>query len=359
MLGKREGKKGIGERGPGVEAKESHGATSYNLNWYNDFQSSELDDVDFCNTKERPSLLLASLYGPAAEEESAGSSMDLSEGYAGDGERRGSYYPYADHQEYYGEQDESECQMDTDLRSEYTEVSSRSGSKVDQKENPAMELAEALHLDSPSEMDTVLADSECKEPPAPKVPSKAPPRRFRSKTSRWPKEACDWVLSSEEDTPSAKDRSPKAEAPKPKPSKGKKAVSLVPTPKMGQSAKASPKAHASKLEQPPPHTLAKRVPVQPGWTPTQPMTGGLAGAPNAFPGLFSSHLCNPVRITVSIPVLVTVPVALCPFVSACSPQCVCPCVCCCPSPGVSPVLLPALAHGGLPGPLASPLGVGL
>ncbi|KAK1804823.1 hypothetical protein P4O66_003660 [Electrophorus voltai] len=86
-------------------------------------QSSESDDMDFCSTKERPSLLLASLYSPAAKEESAGSDMDLSEGYAGYGERE-SYYYYPDHQEYLGEQDQSELQTDTDLRLECTEVSS-------------------------------------------------------------------------------------------------------------------------------------------------------------------------------------------------------------------------------------------
>ncbi|KAK1784126.1 hypothetical protein P4O66_021157, partial [Electrophorus voltai] len=345
-----------GERGPGAEARESHGATSDNLDWYNDFQSSESDDVDFCNTKERPSLLLASLYGPAAEEKSAGSSTDLSEGYAGDGERKGSYYPYGDHQEYYGEQDQSERQTDTDLRLEDTEVGSRSGSEVDQKENPALEVEEALHWDSPSDMDTVLVDSECEEPPVPKVPPKAPPRRLRSRTSRRPKGACEGVLSSEEDTPSAKDRSPRAQAPKPKPRKGKKAVSPVPAPETGQSAKASPEARAPKPEQPPPHTSAKRDPVRPGRTPTQRKIGGLAGAPAAFPGLISSHLCNPVVV----PVRITgscCSVSL--HASACSCQYVCACVCCYPSPGVSPALLLALARGRLPGPLVSLFGISL
>ncbi|KAK1802445.1 hypothetical protein P4O66_022104 [Electrophorus voltai] len=244
----------VGEHGPGVQARESHRAMSNKLDWYNDFQSSESDDVDFCNTKKRPSLLLASLFGPAVEKESAGSSMDLSEGYAGYGERRGSYYPYGDHQEYYREQDQSERQTDTDLRSEYKEVSSRSGSEVD----PAMEVA--LHWDSPSDMDTVLVDSESGEPPVPKVPPRALPRRLCSRTSRWPKGACEGVLSSEEDTPSAKDRSPKAQAPKLKPRKGKKAASPVPAPEMGQSAMASPEARAWKS--------VKRDPVQPRQTPT-------------------------------------------------------------------------------------------
>ncbi|KAK1794608.1 hypothetical protein P4O66_001328 [Electrophorus voltai] len=58
----------VGERGPDAEARESHGATSDNHDWYNDFQTSESDDVDSYYTTERPSLILASLYGSAAGE---------------------------------------------------------------------------------------------------------------------------------------------------------------------------------------------------------------------------------------------------------------------------------------------------
>ncbi|KAK1804822.1 hypothetical protein P4O66_003659 [Electrophorus voltai] len=213
-------------------------------------------------------------------------------------------------------------------------------------------------------MDTALTDSESEEPPVPKVPPKAPPRRLRSRTSRRPKGACDGVLSSEEDTPSAKDRSPKAQAPKPKPRKSNKVASPVTTPEMGQSAKASLEARALKPEQPPPHTSAKRDPVRPGRILAQPTIGGLAGAPAAFPGLISSYLCNPVvvpvPIMVSIPVLVTVPVALSPFmlvpvsVSVSVPVSVVVLV-----PEFPPTLLLMLARGGLSGPLASPFGVGL
>ncbi|KAK1799573.1 hypothetical protein P4O66_000453 [Electrophorus voltai] len=156
--------------------------------------------------------------------------------------------------EYYREQDQSDRQTDTDLRSEYTEVSSRLGSEVDQKENLAMEVEEALHWDSPSDIDTVLVDSESKEPPAPMVPPKAPPRRLRSRTSRRPKGACEGILSSEEDTPSTKFHSSKSQALKPKPRKGKKVASPVPAPEMSQSAMASPEARTLKPEQPPPHT---------------------------------------------------------------------------------------------------------
>ncbi|KAK1792030.1 hypothetical protein P4O66_001808 [Electrophorus voltai] len=189
--------------------------------------------------------------------------------------------------------------------------------KVYQKEHPAMEVEEALHRDSPSEMDTMSADSETEEPPAPKVPPKALPRRLHAGISRQPNGACGEVSSSDEDIPSVKAHSPRAQAPKP--CKGEKAASPVPASEMGQSAEASPEAHAPKPEQPPPHTSAREDPIQPGRTLTQPTIGGLAGAPATFPGLFSSHLYNPVfvpvPITVSIPVLVTVPVALSPFMS--------------------------------------------
>ncbi|KAK1803948.1 hypothetical protein P4O66_003885 [Electrophorus voltai] len=42
-----------GEHGPGAEAED----------WYNDFQSSELDSVDFNYPTKWPSLILASLQG--------------------------------------------------------------------------------------------------------------------------------------------------------------------------------------------------------------------------------------------------------------------------------------------------------
>ncbi|KAK1788690.1 hypothetical protein P4O66_002509 [Electrophorus voltai] len=66
----------------------------------------------------------------------------------------GSYYPYWDHWEYHRVHDRSKCQTDTSLRSENTDVSFRSDSEVYQKENPVMEVEEALHRDSPLEMDT-------------------------------------------------------------------------------------------------------------------------------------------------------------------------------------------------------------
>ncbi|KAK1797662.1 hypothetical protein P4O66_008029, partial [Electrophorus voltai] len=143
-------------------------------------------------------------------------------------ETTGSYYTYWDHQEYYREHN----------RKGESDDGGGGGSP----------------FDSPSKMDTVSADSESEEPPVPKVPPKAPPRRLHSGTSRQPKGASGGVLSSDEDTPSTKDRSPRAQAPKPKPHKGKKAASPVPTLETGQSAKASLEACALKPEQPPPHT---------------------------------------------------------------------------------------------------------
>ncbi|KAK1799115.1 hypothetical protein P4O66_007366, partial [Electrophorus voltai] len=58
------------------------------------------------------------------------------------------------------------------------------------KENLVMEVEEALHRDSPLEMDTVSVDSESEEPPVPKVPPKTPPRRLHSGISRRPNGPC-------------------------------------------------------------------------------------------------------------------------------------------------------------------------
>ncbi|KAK1796305.1 hypothetical protein P4O66_009373 [Electrophorus voltai] len=133
--------------------------------------------------------------------------------------------------------------------------------------------------------------------------------------------ACKEVSSSDEDTPSANTHSPRAQAYTPKPCKGKKAVSPVPAPKTDKPAGVPPdiRVHALKQEQPPPHKPAKEDPIQPGRTPTQPMTGGLTGAPATFPRLFNTSLRRPVHvpvpITVPIPESITMPVALSPFVS--------------------------------------------
>ncbi|KAK1787231.1 hypothetical protein P4O66_002748 [Electrophorus voltai] len=62
-------------------------------------------------------------------------------------------------------------------------------------------------------MDTVSADSESKEPPAPKVPPEAPPRRCRPRISRLPNGARRESSSSDKDTPPAKARSSRAQAP--------------------------------------------------------------------------------------------------------------------------------------------------
>ncbi|KAK1789551.1 hypothetical protein P4O66_015468, partial [Electrophorus voltai] len=62
---------GSGERGPGAEAGESYGTTSGDRDWYNNFQSSDLDSVDSYYPAERPSLILASLQGSRRREEPA------------------------------------------------------------------------------------------------------------------------------------------------------------------------------------------------------------------------------------------------------------------------------------------------
>ncbi|KAK1788772.1 hypothetical protein P4O66_002585 [Electrophorus voltai] len=134
--------------------------------------------------------------------------------------------------------------MDISLQSECTDVIFRSDSAIHQVENPAVEVEEALHRDSLSQMNTVSADSESEEPPSPKVPPKPLPRRRRPGISRLPNEACREASSSDVDTPPAKARSPRAQAPTPKPRKDKKAPSPEPAPKMAQSAGAPPDAHA-------------------------------------------------------------------------------------------------------------------
>ncbi|KAK1794580.1 hypothetical protein P4O66_001301 [Electrophorus voltai] len=48
------------------------GSTTEAEDWYNDFQSSELDSVDINYPTERPSLILASLQGSSMREEPTG-----------------------------------------------------------------------------------------------------------------------------------------------------------------------------------------------------------------------------------------------------------------------------------------------
>ncbi|KAK1803268.1 hypothetical protein P4O66_004052 [Electrophorus voltai] len=111
-----------------------------------------------------------------------------------------------------------------------------------------MEVEEVFHRDSLLEMDTPSVDSESEEPPAPKVPPKAPPRRCRPGPSRLPSGACREASSSDEDTPSAKACSSRAQAPVLKPHKGRKALSAVPALDTDKSAGA-------------PHKPAKKDPV--------------------------------------------------------------------------------------------------
>ncbi|KAK1792095.1 hypothetical protein P4O66_001873 [Electrophorus voltai] len=66
----------------------------------------------------------------------------------------GSYYPYWDYREDYGDYEQSE---------ECHDISLWSDSEVDRLEDPVMEVEEALQEDSPSVMDTWLADSESDE----------------------------------------------------------------------------------------------------------------------------------------------------------------------------------------------------
>ncbi|KAK1789641.1 hypothetical protein P4O66_015538 [Electrophorus voltai] len=155
-----------------------------------------------------------------------------------------------DYQESYWESEQRWGYMDVSLRSKCTDVSFLSDSTIHQVENPAVEMEEALYRDSLLEMDTISADyvSASEEPPAPKVPPKAPPRRCQPGISRLPNGACREASSSDEDTPPVKARSSRVHAPTPKPHKDKKAASPEPAPKAAQSAGAPPDACVPKME---------------------------------------------------------------------------------------------------------------
>ncbi|KAK1796149.1 hypothetical protein P4O66_009233, partial [Electrophorus voltai] len=187
----------------------------------------------------------------------------------------GSYDPYLE--EYKGY---VEC-------GEYSDVSLRSDRGSVREEDPAMEVEEVPHGDLPSQSD--ITGSENDEPPAPK----ALPRARRPGASELPRVTWKEVLSPEEDTPPPKAKSPRVHAPMPKPRRGKKAAAPVPAPEADDISGALPEAHAPKAEQPPLPKTAKDNPPEAGRSPTQPMTGGLAGGlPSSFSGLEHTILCS-------------------------------------------------------------------
>ncbi|KAK1798164.1 hypothetical protein P4O66_000656 [Electrophorus voltai] len=221
-----------------------------------------------------------------------------------------------------------------------SDICLRSDMGSNREEDTPMEVEEDPHRDFPSHSEAKSSESE--EHPAPK----APPRARHPGASRLPQVASREASSPDEDTPPPKVKSPIAHGPTPKPRGGKKAAAPVPVPEPGNTASALADAHAPKLGQLP--KPARDTPCQAGWSPTQQMTGGLAGVPSPFPGLF--NVCGgvhvPVPFTVPVPIILNVPVTLFPFMSVpinvCVPVSVIVLV-----PGLPPAALLALAHGGL------------
>ncbi|KAK1792930.1 hypothetical protein P4O66_001658 [Electrophorus voltai] len=232
-----------GERCPGAEAE----------GWYNDFQSSESDSVDFNYPAERPSLILASLQGSSTREEPTGQfwagpvcgpGTDSAESYGDqpDYENRhsevdsaGCYDPYReDYKGYAGYGERGEC----------SDVSLRSDMGSDTEGDTPMEVEEDPHRDLPSHSDA--NSSSIDEPPAPKPPPKAPPRVRRPGASKLSWVASREAASSEEDTLLPMVKGPTAHASTPKPRGGKKAVTPVPTPEPGSMAGALRGTHAPK-----------------------------------------------------------------------------------------------------------------
>ncbi|KAK1802564.1 hypothetical protein P4O66_004219 [Electrophorus voltai] len=212
-----------------------------------------------------------------------------------------------DYQEGYAEHGESR---------EYSEVSFRPDSEFDPVGDPLMELEEVLHNDPPSVMDTASADSKSDEPLAPK----APPRVLRSGASKLPhlnhREA---VSSSHQDTPSPKEHSPRARVSMPRPCRGKREASPVPTAETGKTVGAPPGQFSPKPREPLPPNPSRGGLPQASQTSTQPTTGGQAGVPAGFPRPNQYLLCSfvhiPVPVRVPVPVTLSIRITLSPFVS--------------------------------------------
>ncbi|KAK1793119.1 hypothetical protein P4O66_011526, partial [Electrophorus voltai] len=314
---------GPGEIGPGAEAGKLCGTMSGYEDWYNDFQSSKSDSVDSSPLLERPSFILASLHGSTTGEEPTGCFWGGSHIWCG----------------------------------EYSDVILRSDRGSNREEDPAMEVEEVPHGDLPTQSD--ITGSENDEPPA----SKALPRARRPGASKLLQVTWKEVSLQEEVTPPPKANSPRAHAPTPKPRRGKKAAAPVPAPEKDNKSGALPETHAPKQEQPPLPKTVKDNPPQADRSPTQLMTGGLAGASSPFSRLLANPLCVvhvPVHVTVPVPITLNVPITLFPFVSLPVPVGVCiPVFVIVLVPVFSPAVLLTPARGRLSGPLASPFGIGL
>ncbi|KAK1785827.1 hypothetical protein P4O66_003202 [Electrophorus voltai] len=140
-----------------------------------------------------------------------------------------SYRPQPDYEDWHLEVDSAGCYLDyyegyleCGDRGECSDVSLQSDLESDYVEDPPMEVEEVLYGDPPTDSDVQSAISKKDEPPVPKIPPKAPPRRYRLGASKLFRAGHLEVTSSEEKTPFTKAHSPGTCAPVPKPHRGKR-----------------------------------------------------------------------------------------------------------------------------------------
>ncbi|KAK1802677.1 hypothetical protein P4O66_004311 [Electrophorus voltai] len=203
---------------------------------------------------------------------------------------------------------------DYERNGECGDVSLQKDSELDRGEDPVTEVEEVLRRDPPSVSDTATADYSDK-PVAPKIPPKALPRACHSEASKLCHVAFREALPlSGEDTPFLRACSPKTHVLVPKPRRGKKEATPVPSPETGKVAGVPPDMGAQKST--PPKSV-RGNPPHVGRTSAQPTNGGKAGALSGFPGLFSNPLCSfvLVPVTVSVPITLSVPIALCQYLN--------------------------------------------
>ncbi|KAK1794597.1 hypothetical protein P4O66_001317 [Electrophorus voltai] len=162
----------------------------------------------------------------------------------------GSYNPYMDYYEGYADYADN---------GESSDVSQRSDLVFDYVEDPSMEVVEVLYGDPPNVSDIESADSKSDEPLALKIPPKAPPRRCRSGGSKPSCAAQREAIAFEEETPSTRAYSPGTPAPVPKPRRGKREVTPVPTAETGNVSGAP---HVTGARKSPPPKSAKGDPPQ-------------------------------------------------------------------------------------------------
>ncbi|KAK1784647.1 hypothetical protein P4O66_003330 [Electrophorus voltai] len=204
------------------------------------------------------------------------------------------YGPWSDTAESYVDQldyDNQQSDMDSaesyDPCTNYTEGWTEVGERGEYRDfGLQSEMGSNCEKDSLMEVEEVPYGD-----PAPTAPPKAPPRARRPRASKLPRvTGREAASSSEEDTPLPEARGPKAHVPTPKPCGGKKAATPVPALVPGNMAGALLGVHTPKLGQLSLPKPAKAGLPQAGQPPNQPMTGGLAAAPSAFPGLFNTDV---------------------------------------------------------------------